>query len=102
MPALSEYTNVYNTALVILQKKGYQLWYEEATESYGAEKDGWDFKAWNPCALLGLVAIHDWKQPTRCDEYWWREREPDLYGKLPPTPPRPYTPVYQKERGSAG
>jgi len=29
MLALSEYSNVYNTALVILQRKGYQAWYDE-------------------------------------------------------------------------
>jgi hypothetical protein len=101
MPALSEYSNVYNTALVILQKKGYQLWYDEQTKLYGAEKDGWDFMANDPCGLLGLVAIRDFKQPARFTDYWWREREPDLLDKLP-RQPRPYTPVHQKERGGGG
>jgi hypothetical protein len=96
MPTLSEHSNVYNTALVILQKKGYQLWFDDETQSYCAEKDGWDFMAVDPCGLLGLVAIYELKQPARFADYWWREREPDLYGSLP-RQPRPYDPVIHRK-----
>jgi hypothetical protein len=96
MPSLSEYTNVYNSALVTLEKKGYQVWFDEEMDAYWAEKDGWDFAAWDPCGLLGLVAMFEFKKPERYDQYWWREREPELYDNLPKAPSRPYKPVYQK------
>jgi hypothetical protein len=44
MAALGEYTNVYNTALNLLVRRGYQVWYEPDTREYCAEKDGWDFR----------------------------------------------------------
>jgi len=88
MAALSEHSNVYNTALIVLTQKGYQLWYDEGTDDYCAEKDGWDFRSPTPCGLLGLVAIFEYKRPDALTEYWWRESGPDLYGrgKLPPVP----------------
>lgn len=61
MPALSEYTNVYNTALNILDKKGFSTWYDDEIDMFCAEKDGWDFMAESPCALLGVVSIYEYK-----------------------------------------
>lgn len=87
MPALSEYTNVYNTALLILQRKGYDLWYDEDTKCFCAQKDGWDFMSESPCGLLGLVSIFELKHPTEWREYWWREDGPRLYGHLPKVAP---------------
>jgi hypothetical protein len=95
MPALSEYSNVYNTALLILKQKGFQVWFDESTDLFGAEKDGWDFLADTPCGLLGVVAIFEHTQPSEYREHWWREQGEDLYSNLP-RQPRPYTPVWKK------
>lgn len=72
MPTLSDYTNVYGEAVKILREKGYQVWQEGMSQMYCAEKDGWDFMAESPTALLGLVAIFEHRLPKRYTEYWWR------------------------------
>ena len=95
MPALSYYSNVHNTALVILQQKGYRVWTEDAQQRYCAEKDGWDFMADDPVQLLGLVAIHDFHRPADFAEYWWRLREPWLLDALPDHKPD-FTPIWQR------
>jgi len=97
MPALSEHANVHNTMLVILQEKGYALWYDKASDLYYAEKNGWDFAANSPCSLLGLVAAFEYEHPTEYREYWWRKDEPELFRKLPSSP-SPYVSVIQKLR----
>jgi hypothetical protein len=96
MPTLSEYSNVYNTALVILQRKGYQVWYDKKLDAYQAEKDGWDFMSDSPCGLLGVVAIFEERKPARFTEYWWKEDSPELYGNLPERPSKEYVPVWRK------
>jgi hypothetical protein len=101
MPALSEYSNVYNTALVILQKKGYRLWHNRERELYYAEKDGWDFVSDSPCGLLGLIAIFECKQPREFKEYWWVEDGPDLYGHLPGEPPDYVSVIRRHSAGDA-
>ncbi|SFR77248.1 hypothetical protein SAMN05428960_1417 [Mitsuaria sp. PDC51] len=98
MAALSEYTNVYNTALNVLKQKGFRLWRDVDTDMYCAEKNGWDFMADNPCSLLGLIAIHEWKAPAQYTEYWWKDDSERLYGKLDSAAPE-FTPVYEKPRG---
>jgi hypothetical protein len=95
MPALSEYSNVYNTALAVLREKGFQIWYDKETDTYCAEKDGWDFYADGPCALLGLVAIYEHQRPATYSEYWWKRDTPQLYGNLPEGP-MPYHAVIEK------
>jgi hypothetical protein len=92
MPALSEYTNVYNSSLLMLQEKGFQVWRDESG-MYCAERDGWDFWAENPCSLAGLIAIYEFKRPTAYREYWWKIDGEDLFGNLPgrPTPFRSVT-----------
>jgi hypothetical protein len=97
MPALSEYTNVYNTALVVLQQKGFQVWYDKKLDAYLAEKDGWDFLSQTPCGLLGVIAIFEHKRPSAYGEYWWKEDEPDLFQKLPERPLKDYIPVWKKK-----
>ena len=92
MPALSYYTNVHNTALVILQKKGYRVWTSSDRNTYYAEKDGWDFIAEEPVQLLGLIAIHEDCRPEVFREYWWRQNEPWLLDSTPSEPPD-YEPV---------
>ncbi len=96
MPALGYYTNVHNTALVILQRKGYRLWRDPGTDHLCAEKEGWDFMADDPVQLLGLVAIHEVKQPASFCEYWWKIDEPWLLDSVPETPPD-YAPVWQQK-----
>jgi hypothetical protein len=93
MAALSEYTNVYNTALLVLRAKGYQLWYDKETEDFCAESGGWDFRAPTPCGLLGLVAIFELKKPTQFVDYWWREEGPEVVRDLPHQPEQAYWPV---------
>ena len=34
MPTLGDYSNVYNTALLILQQKGFYLWYDKASDLF--------------------------------------------------------------------
>ena len=95
MPALSEYSNVYDTAVTILRKKGYQLWYDCHAELFCAELDGWDFQSDSPCGLLGLIAIYEFQSPGEYSEDWWKEASPDEYRKLPSSP-KAYAPVWQK------
>jgi hypothetical protein len=40
MSDLSAYLNVYNTALVVLERKGWSLRYDKPHEWWFAEKDG--------------------------------------------------------------
>lgn len=79
MPALSESSNMSNTVFNILDKKGYQMWYDKALEMYCAEKNGWDFMADSPSGLLGLVAIYEFKQPTQYENDWWKDNDKDFY-----------------------
>ena len=96
MPALSEYSNVYNTCLLILEQKGWRCWYDESTELFGAEKDGWDLLGNSPAGLLGMVAIYEHRAPTEYREYWWREDGPkDRYKTIPKTKPD-FVPVSQR------
>ncbi|PWF25499.1 hypothetical protein [Corticimicrobacter populi] len=87
MPALSEYSNVYNTALNVLDRKGFSVWYDEEAEMFCAERNGWDFMAETPCGLLGLVAIHEFQNPSSFEAYWWRLDDKDLYGQMSNTAP---------------
>jgi hypothetical protein len=96
MPALSYYTNVHNTALVILQQKGYRVWTRRDPERICAEKDGWDFMAHDPVQLLGVVAIHEFHRPREFREYWWKIDEPRLYDSIPSAPPD-YVPVWERK-----
>ena len=96
MPALSYYTNVHNTALVILQRKGYRVWTRREPELFCAEKDGWDFWADDPVQLLGLISIHEFHHPPAWREYWWQIAEPWLYDAIPDRPPD-YTPVFERK-----
>ena len=93
MPSLSEYSNVYNTALLILKEKGFSLWEESGL--YCAEKDGWDFKADTPCGLLGIISIFEHKKPIKYKEGWWKVCGEELYNNLPTEAPD-YKPVWKK------
>ena len=84
MPDLSAHLNVYNTALVILERKGWALRYDKTQDWWLAQKDGWELLADDPMALLGLVAIHEHHAPKAKAEYWWKIDEPDLLSHLDP------------------
>ena len=92
MPALSEYANVFDTAVAVLERKGYQVWVSPRTDLVWAQRDGWDFAAETPIALLGLVAIYEHTRPAGYTEYWWRTEPERRYADLPTTPPD-YHPV---------
>ncbi|KGA23061.1 hypothetical protein AB6D30_18275 [Pectobacterium brasiliense] len=92
MPTLSEYSNVYNTALNILDKKGFSIWYDEDLDMFFAEKNGWDFMSETPCGLLGIVSIYEYKKPSSYNEYWWRLDDKDLYVNIKKAKPT-YTSV---------
>ena len=95
MPALSSYSNVVNTCLLILREKGWRFWIVDKgkqSEAFWAEKDGWDLLGCSPIELLGLVAIFERKKPKRYKEYWWREEGPVL--KIPSKAPK-----YRRENG---
>jgi hypothetical protein len=96
MPALSYYSNVHNTAVVILQEKGYRVWTEPDGERWCAEKAGWDFMADDPVQLLGLIGIHEHCQPQAFCEYWWRRRDPWLMDSVPTAPPDYISVIYRK------
>lgn len=101
MPALFEYSNVYNTALLILEREGYQLWVEPGQDGayYHAERHGWEFVSPTPVGLLGLIAIFKARRPRRFREYWWRVdgRDLDGRGRLPKRP-RPFKPIWERQK----
>src|SRR5215470_15309988 len=96
MATLADYTNVFNTALSILEQKGYQLWYDAASYTYYAEKNGWDFASNSPVGLLGVIAIYEFHKPNTWAEYWWLIPREGSHRDLPSAPQRAYEPVYKK------
>jgi hypothetical protein len=95
MPALSAYSNVENTSLIILKNKGFKVWYDEKMDLFNAELNGWDFMANSVTELLGLVAIFEYQKPGCYKEYWWKINAPWLIDDIPKTAPK-YTPVWKK------
>ena len=95
MPALSAYANTENTALVLLQREGYQCWYNSEAELCCCERDGWDFAANSFTELLGVTKIYDSRRPTDYKEYWWKIDEPWLVEDISQQP-TDFTPVWQK------
>ena len=94
---LSDHSNVYNTAIRVLEKRGYQLWYDSEIECFCAEKDGWDFNSPTPTGLLGLVSIFEATKPVSYKEYWWRDEGDLTYTSLP-SASRPYSAVGSKHK----
>lgn len=95
MPVVSEYTNVYTTAVTVLEQAGFQVWYDEETELYGCERGGWDFMAESPVGLLGLVKLYETMAPEQYGEYWWRREDGTPFRELPRAP-RPYVSVIER------
>jgi hypothetical protein len=100
MPALATYTNVLNTALVILQRKGFRVWSDNDETNWFAERDGWDFQADDPIQLLGLIGIFEFQKPAEYREYWWQLQEPYLIENVPKQAPD-YIPVYSQKKRKA-
>ena len=84
MPDLSAYLNVYNTALVVLQRKGFSVRFDAKNERWFASKNGRELLADDPMQLLGLAAIYEYHAPKRKEEYWWKIDDPDLFSQLDP------------------
>lgn len=87
---LSSHSNVYNTCLRILNKKGFVLKIEEydddENEKYEtlwiAEKNGAVFKADNPIELLGLTFVYEFVDPKEDKSYWWTVKGEDIWDEL--------------------
>lgn len=79
---LSEVHDVGNVAIITLRKKGYRVWWEASerpsADDWWAEKEGREFVARSPLALLGLVAL--WE--GRGDEWQEKPGEPDVLRQL--------------------
>ena len=93
MASLSNAGNVSNTCLLILRKRGYELWTEGDSENanpftdifWFAKKGGYDFVANSPLELLGLVAIFEFKNPQNPPEdYWWLVEGENILDELLP------------------
>jgi hypothetical protein len=87
MPALGEYVNVYNSALQVLESKGFRVWIDKQADMFCAERNGWDLMAENPISLLGLVALLEHRSPDIYKEYWWKSEGSLDYRALPEEPP---------------
>jgi hypothetical protein len=70
--------NTYNPSLIVLKRKGYQLWAKEYNGGvlWMASKDQDSFSADSPPELLGLVVLAE----TLGDA--WNQQEPNLLGEL--------------------
>jgi hypothetical protein len=88
---LASHLNVFNTCLLILRARGFELEVSGERRDDGcypvgchwiARKDGFYFCGDNPIELLGLVAIYDHIQPTEDRSYWWRIEGPDVWEEL--------------------
>ncbi|BCJ47460.1 hypothetical protein GCM10010168_18180 [Actinoplanes ianthinogenes] len=97
MPALSEHLNVFTTAIAVLENKGFSVWYDREKDTFCAERDGWDFWAYSPISLLGLVAIFEFKDPSEFAVRWWETEGSIRYPDVPETAPE-YTPIYHRPR----
>jgi hypothetical protein len=97
VPTISEFPNVYDSALDLLEKKGFQLWFDEKSDLFFAERNGWDFAAENPISLLGLVAIFEAEEPSQFHECWWRRKGIEPRAQLPKVPV-PYDSIMKSRR----
>lgn len=84
MADIGAHLNVYNTALVILDHKGWKLDFDAERDWWHARRADWHFLADDPIQLLGLVTIHEFHSPKFKEEYWWKIDSPDLLGRLDP------------------
>jgi hypothetical protein len=80
---LADAMNTYDSALLVLQNRGYKVWLEPSEDdselgTWWASRNEADFAAFDPLRLLGLVAM--WEQRGN---QWQREaKEENIYDKL--------------------
>ncbi|MBK9033455.1 MAG: hypothetical protein IPL61_19685 [Myxococcales bacterium] len=96
MPTLSDYVNVFGEAEAVLRDRGYQVWYDESLKHFFAEKNGWDFSADSPTALLGIVSLYEARSPGEYREYWWSTQQYWDFAAVPRQPTRPYRSVIKR------
>jgi len=91
MGSVYAHVNIENTCLRILRSKGYLLnVYEDGNNDlYEARHGDYNFLAHDPIALLGLVAIYEYKgQPNGSPQpYWWVVKGEDIRKELQATTP---------------
>lgn len=70
--------NTNNPCLIVLRKKGYDLWLERGDEQtlWCARKDDRRFTAYSGPELLGLVVLGE------CLGENWNQQNPDIYEEL--------------------
>ena len=70
--------NTYNPSLIVLRKKGYELWLEKGEDGnlWCAKKGDQSFLAYTGPELLGLVVL--WEEFGSN----WNQQEPDIYEDL--------------------
>jgi hypothetical protein len=70
--------NTYNPCLLLLQRKGYQLYAEESGERllWMASKDDSSFLAYSPPELLGVVVLGEIFGQE------WNQQKPNLLGEV--------------------
>ena len=64
MAALSEHSNVYNTAIELLRQRGYQRWYDADTDDFCAE-GGMGLQVTVP-VRIARAHCHSRKQAAAC------------------------------------
>lgn len=84
MPDLSAYLNVYNTALVALERKGWALRFDPEQDRWFGLNDGWELLAEESIQLLGSVGIFEHHGPNQKSEYWWKIDKPHLLSHFCP------------------
>jgi hypothetical protein len=70
--------NTYNPSLIVLRKKGYELWLEKGKDDNlsCAKKGHQQFLAYTGPELLGVVTL--WENFGEN----WNQQQPDVYGEL--------------------
>ncbi len=70
--------NTSNPSLIVLRKKGYELWLEKGDNGslWCARKGGQNFLAYSGPELLGLVALWEELGPA------WNQQQPGIYSEL--------------------
>lgn len=70
--------NTYNPCLIVLRKKGYDLWLEKGDNGslWCARKGEHSFLAYTGPELLGLVTLVEELGSN------WNQQEPDIYSEL--------------------
>lgn len=74
-------TTVYDPALLVLEKRGYEVSLEAPEDHYPtwlARRDGQEFRATNPVELLGVTQVWETRGPD-----WQRQiSEPSPYERV--------------------